>query len=201
VLPITALFVGLSAFNIFSVTTANLQMQNECKSVIRRNQAMMIYLKSVFNPNSTYIAQFANGNLLESEDYLYHQYFNYTTFLGDVIEENKYYLFNTQLPATLQRLIRNPFNLTNSTMPIIPPTSSIYYKEITQNYLGVVDEFDKKFTDTLALWSQTVDSIRYNFFIRLVFLCLAAVTYILLLVWLHIRQRKHNETLEAFFKF
>lgn len=87
----------------------------------------MIYLKSVFNPNSTYINQFLNGNLLESQDYLYTQYFNYTTFLGDVISENKYYMFNTQLPATLQRLISNPFKISNITVPIIPATSSIYY--------------------------------------------------------------------------
>jgi len=64
VLLVTAMFLVLTAFNISSTVSASLQMQNECDSVMRRNRAMMIYLKSVFNPNSTYIDQFANGSLL-----------------------------------------------------------------------------------------------------------------------------------------
>lgn len=30
-------------------------MQGECMDVIRRNKAVAIYLKSIFNPNSTYV--------------------------------------------------------------------------------------------------------------------------------------------------
>jgi len=60
-------------------------------------------------------------------DYLYNEYFNYTTFLGDVIQENKYYMFNTQIPATLQRLISSPIVYSNKTVNTFPPTSYDYY--------------------------------------------------------------------------
>jgi hypothetical protein len=52
---------------------------------------------------------------------------------------NKYYFFNTQIPATLQRLIHNPYNNGNETLDIIPPTSAVYYSEVRDNY-GVVIE-------------------------------------------------------------
>lgn len=47
---------------------------------------MTIYLKSFFNPNETYINQFLNGDLLESQDYLFSQYFDYVSFLNDSIK-------------------------------------------------------------------------------------------------------------------
>jgi hypothetical protein len=39
-------------------------MQDMCNSVIKRNIGTMIYLKSIFNPNVTYVGQYVNGNLL-----------------------------------------------------------------------------------------------------------------------------------------
>ena len=58
--------------------------------------------------------------------------------MGDTITLNKYYLFNTQIPATLQRLISSPIIYSNRTANTIPPTSYDYYTEITSNYLNVV---------------------------------------------------------------
>jgi hypothetical protein len=102
--------------------------------VIKRNIVTMIYLKSIFNPNASYVGQFVNGNLLENEPYLFTQSLNYTTFLGDIILLNKYYLFNTQVPATLQRLLQNPVTYSNETVPIIPPTNAVYYREMVYKY-------------------------------------------------------------------
>jgi hypothetical protein len=46
----------------------------------------MIYAKSSFNPNSSYIRQFDNGRLMERSTFLGKQIFNYKTFLGDQIK-------------------------------------------------------------------------------------------------------------------
>ena len=61
-------------------------MEKECSHVIDRNTALMIYAKSSFNPNATYIRKFDNGRLMETSTFLGSQNFNYTTFLGDIIQ-------------------------------------------------------------------------------------------------------------------
>ena len=60
-------------------------MKKNCVSVIDRNRALMIYVKSSFNPNETYIREFDNGNLIETSTFLSTEYFEYKTFLGDYI--------------------------------------------------------------------------------------------------------------------
>lgn len=125
-------------------------------------------------------------------EYLYNEYFNYTTFLGDVIKENKYYLFNTQIPATLQRLISSPIVYSNRTVNIIPPTNYDYYTEIKYNYQQVVYEFDVKFNTTLQVWSDNINTIRSNFFIKLIFLCLCSAAYAFLLILMRVRDTAHK---------
>ena len=47
-------------------------MAKMCENVIKRNKAALTYVKSIFNPNKTYIGYFANGYLIEDEDYLFY---------------------------------------------------------------------------------------------------------------------------------
>lgn len=164
----------------------------ESRQVVDRNKAASIYLKSIFNPNATYVDRFINGSLIDNVDYLYSLYFNYTTFLGDTLTLNQYYLFNTQVPSTLQRLVNPPLLYSNTTVDIIPPTNADYYQEITKNYIGVVQQYHAKFTGSLNVWKNKVDSIQFGFFIRFAFLCVGAVVYSFLLMLMYYRQRRHK---------
>lgn len=65
VLLMTVGSVVLVALSMAAVMGASGDMSGRCEGVIRRNVAAMVYLKSIFNPNATYVAKFANGNLLE----------------------------------------------------------------------------------------------------------------------------------------
>jgi hypothetical protein len=65
----------------------------------------------------------------------------------------------------------------------------------------VIVEFDRKFQDTQAVWANSAEDVRSAFFLRLGFLCVCSALYAWLLVVLHLRERAHKETLEAFFKF
>lgn len=121
-----------------SVGSGGRLMEEECRSVVIRNRAAGIYLKSIFNPNATYIGQFTNGELTEKRSYLFTRYLNYTTFLGNSITENKYYLFNTQVPATLQRLLQNPISQGGGVTSTVPSVSSYYYQELVYNYKQIV---------------------------------------------------------------
>lgn len=59
VIVLTAVFLALVIFDILAVRATGAEMSGKCERVVRRNRAAMIYLKSIFNPNSTYIGQFA----------------------------------------------------------------------------------------------------------------------------------------------
>jgi hypothetical protein len=83
-------------------------MKKECENVKDRNRALMIYAKSSFNPNKTYIREFDNANLMEVSEFLGGQVFDYKTYLGDTISENRFYMFNIQIPSTLDRILMAP---------------------------------------------------------------------------------------------
>ena len=53
----------------------------------------------------------------------------------------------------------------------------------------------------MVVWKQTIDQIEMNFFVSFGFLCVAVMVYSFLLALVYYRQRRHQETLEAFFKF
>lgn len=91
-------------------------------------------------------------------------------------------MFNTQIPATLQRLLSPPLVYSNATVDITPPTSADYYQEITSNYLGVITAFHNKFSEALSVWTATIDSIQNSFVIRFVFICLCSIAYGFLLL-------------------
>ena len=56
------------------------------------------------------------------------QTFDYKTYLGDIITENKFYMFNIQIPSTLDRILLAP----NSTK------QSEYQLEIKYNFKAVM---------------------------------------------------------------
>lgn len=85
VLVVTVAFLVLFILNLVKVSEAGSLFEAENKNIVNRNKAASIYLKSIFNPNSTFIGRFANGQLLENMEYLYQKTFLYTTFLGDVM--------------------------------------------------------------------------------------------------------------------
>ena len=64
VLLVSACFLILFVLNITSVIEAGKLFEKESKQVISRNKAASIYLKSIFNPNATYVDRFNNGDLL-----------------------------------------------------------------------------------------------------------------------------------------
>lgn len=88
----------------------------------------MIYAKSSFNPNKTYIREFDNARLMEVSTFLGSQNFDYVTYLGDTISENRFYMFNIQIPSTLDRVLMAP----NSTR------RADYQKEILYNFNAVM---------------------------------------------------------------
>ena len=192
VLLITVAFLVLLILNIVDVMEAGKSFEEESKRVVSRNKAASIYLKSIFNPNATYVDRFANGSLLQNLQYLYKRDFNYTTFLGDVMTQNLYYMFNTQVPSTLQRLVNNPITYTNTTVDITPLTNADYYTQVTNNYLGVVREYHNKFSDALTVWREKIDTIQRNFFIRFGFLGVSLLLYCLLLILMYYRERRHK---------
>ncbi len=79
-------FIAIITWDQVVLSDTQTLMNKECSHVIDRNTALMIYAKSSFNPNATYIRKFDNARLMESSTFLGGQKFNYTTFLGDVIE-------------------------------------------------------------------------------------------------------------------
>ena len=120
----TLVFIILFVLNVSDIINAGTLFSQKKVEVIQRNKAFSIYLKSIFNPNATYVDRFNNGSLLDNLDFLNNRFFNYTTFLGNVVTENEYYLFNTQIPSTLQRLVSNPITYSNATVDISPPTNA-----------------------------------------------------------------------------
>lgn len=101
-------FIAIITWDQVVLSDTQSLMQKECSHVIDRNTALMIYSKSSFNPNATYIRQFDNGRLMETSSFLGKQTFAYKTFLGDIIDENKFYMFNVQIPSTLDRILLAP---------------------------------------------------------------------------------------------
>lgn len=189
---ITLVFIALYVMNVMEVMSSGDNFVEESRKIVNRNWAATIYLKSIFNSNGSYVDRFINGSLLENMDYLKDRQFNYTTFLGDVKTLNYYYLFNTQIPSTLQRVVNPPLVYSNTTVDIIPPSNADYYREISNNYLGVVEQYHNKFGDALVVWQEKVDKSKMNFFIRFGFMCLCAIVYSMLLGLMYVRQRRHR---------
>lgn len=103
--------------------------------MVNRNRALMIYAKSSFNPNKTYIREFDNGRLMEVSSYLRSQDFDYVTYLGDTVVENRFYMFNIQIPSTLDRILMAP----NGTR------RAQYQKEILYNFNPIMHAWIKRF--------------------------------------------------------
>jgi hypothetical protein len=65
----------------------------------------MIFVKSSFNPNLTYVKEFSSGALLQSSlpdnDTTDYQVGSQTVTMS------RYYIFNTQIPSMLGRLAMN----------------------------------------------------------------------------------------------
>ena len=45
---------------------------------------------------------------MEVSNFLGNQNFDYKTYLGDTISENRFYMFNIQIPSTLDRILMAP---------------------------------------------------------------------------------------------
>ena len=56
--------IVLVSLSMAAVSGTGATMRDRCKGVVKRNIAAMIYLKSIFNPNETFIDEFTNGQLL-----------------------------------------------------------------------------------------------------------------------------------------
>lgn len=65
----------------------------------------MIYCKSVFNANHSYIMEFDDGKLLMESKWLLDNNATYVSYNGDVLTQNQFYLLNVQIPSTLDRII------------------------------------------------------------------------------------------------
>ena len=64
VLAVTLAFLLLYALNLASLISAGSLFSSECNNIVQRNIAASIYLKSIFNPNSSYVSRLANGSLM-----------------------------------------------------------------------------------------------------------------------------------------
>lgn len=151
----------------------------------------MIYAKSSFNPNATYIREFDNGRLMEVSSFLGNENFDYKTYLGDTIAQNRFYMFNIQIPSTLDRILMAP----NDTK------RAEYQKEIQYNFNGVMQAWTDRFTESDQQWSNTIVSVRSNFTIRLIIISIGSIAFSLFLIYIYMQYRKQKKMTEAFFKF
>ena len=60
-------------------------MEKECEKVKKRNRSFMIFAKSVFNINATYIKEYDDGNLIDHQNRLSTEYFDFITAGGHTI--------------------------------------------------------------------------------------------------------------------
>lgn len=69
----------------------------------------------------------------------------YVTYLGDRVMENRFYLFNVQLPATLDRLLRAN-----------PTDRHLYSNEFLYNFDMVMRLWMQRFAESKAEWASTI---------------------------------------------
>lgn len=103
-----------------------------------RNRALMIYAKSAFNPNKTYIREFDNAKLMEASNFLGEETFDYKTYLGDTIKENRFYMFNIQIPSTLDRILMAPTETRRAE----------YQREIEYNFNNIMQAWIDRFSQS-----------------------------------------------------
>ena len=101
----------------------------------KRNRAFMIYAKSIFNPNASYISEFNNARLFDHSARLLKSNFTYITAYGYPIDENKYYMFNVQIPSTLDRVVYTKDSELQKT----------YTNELEYNFYKVVEAYEHNF--------------------------------------------------------
>ena len=87
----------------------------------------MIFAKSSFNPNISYINVFNNGNLMEYSDWMENNTINFISADNVPINMSLFYLFNVQIPSSLDKLV-----LTNN------------YTEMNYNFAKIVNLFDQR---------------------------------------------------------
>jgi hypothetical protein len=87
----------------------------------------MIFAKSSFNPNISYINVFNNGNLMEYSDWMENNTINFISADNVPINMSLFYLFNVQIPSSLDKLV-----LTNN------------YTEMNSNFAKIVNLFDHR---------------------------------------------------------
>lgn len=71
VLILSVVMLVLYILNVIAVTNAGTLFTTENQLIIARNKATAIYMKSIFNPNASFVSKFANGALLDDLPYLY----------------------------------------------------------------------------------------------------------------------------------
>jgi hypothetical protein len=166
-------------------------MKKECENVKDRNRALMIYAKSTFNPNKTYIREFDNAEMMEVSNFLGEQTFDFKTYLGDIIAENRFYMFNIQIPSTLDRILMAPTDARRAE----------YQKEIEYNFNNIMQAWIDRFAQSDEEWASTIQKVRSDFTIRLIIISIGSIAFSFFLIYIYMQYRKQKKMTEAFFKF
>lgn len=100
--PLTVFYLALVLYDAVSIDVFYSNVARQCTNIRNINLASMIYVKSSFNPNLTYVREFQDGALLEVP----HDANNKQPYrIGSEVTAIKTeYLFNSQLPSMLARL-------------------------------------------------------------------------------------------------
>lgn len=123
---ITSIVISLIIVDEVSLQTTFDQLKSNKTEMFKANRAGMIYYKSVFNPNETYISEFDSGQLFIMSSWLLSNNQTYVSYDGNSMSQNEFYLLNVQIPSTLDKIstFEGPGNP--------------YTQEIQSNFYGVV---------------------------------------------------------------
>lgn len=180
--PLTLFYLVLVLYDTIAIQTFDQNVNQQCSSVLNINTAFMIYVKSSFNANLTYVREFENGALLEVPHLTPHsvQY----QIGSQITNMSSSYLFNNQIPSMLARLA-----LDND------------YTELTNNFYNVVGYFDNEIQYNRQEWLDEVASLRFSCNIRFAFIVVESAVYVIYLVYCYHHSKTQNKLVEAFFKF
>lgn len=150
----------------------------------------MIYCKSIFNANHSYIMEFDDGKLLMQSKWLLDTNGSYVTYNGDLIVENQFYLLNVQIPATLDRIMYyNGLSM------------NPHEKELTRNFYDMVGLYQRTYQRYKEFWKIDIEAAKHESQYKMIAFACGAIVYLIYLLFIQRSYKNQRKTVQAFFKF
>lgn len=150
----------------------------------------MIYCKSVFNANHSYIMEFDEGKLLMESKWLLDNNATYISYNGDVLTQNQFYLLNVQIPSTLDRIIY-----------YLGQPNSPHQGQLTKNFYNVIGLYEKTYQRYEQVWEMEVESAKKVCQYKMIVFAFGAIVYLIFLIFIQRSYKNQRKTVQAFFKF